>query len=130
MAVGGDVVEAVVVNAGVRQVLGHVGNDVFAGCRKQVLLAGQIEAKQRVAVLKALRPLRPTSGRVLSADSKYRRAVCRVPAPLELQGFRGCKFQGTIDRRHESLDRKSTRLNSSHLGISYAVFCLKKKKKT
>src|SRR5438045_54000 len=29
-----------------------------------------------------------------------------------------------------NLDRKSTRLNSSHLGISYAVFCLKKKKKT
>src|SRR5438045_4509368 len=28
-----------------------------------------------------------------------------------------------------SKDRKSTRLNSSHLGISYAVFCLKKKKK-
>src|SRR5262245_62226266 len=28
-----------------------------------------------------------------------------------------------------SSDRKSTRLNSSHLGISYAVFCLKKKKK-
>src|SRR5262245_64475016 len=27
-----------------------------------------------------------------------------------------------------ALDRKSTRLNSSHLGISYAVFCLKKKK--
>src|SRR5262245_64623078 len=26
------------------------------------------------------------------------------------------------------LDRKSTRLNSSHLGISYAVFCLKKKR--
>src|SRR5947199_4930176 len=34
-------------------------------------------------------------------------------------------------RDHNSadpLDRKSTRLNSSHLGISYAVFCLKKKK--
>src|SRR5258705_9317613 len=28
----------------------------------------------------------------------------------------------------ENTDRKSTRLNSSHLGISYAVFCLKKKK--
>src|SRR5215813_14801437 len=28
-----------------------------------------------------------------------------------------------------SLDRKSTRLNSSHVRISYAVFCLKKKKK-
>src|SRR5947199_2925428 len=29
---------------------------------------------------------------------------------------------------HGGQDRKSTRLNSSHLGISYAVFCLKKKK--
>src|SRR5690349_22883921 len=29
-----------------------------------------------------------------------------------------------------STDRKSTRLNSSHVEISYAVFCLKKKKKT
>src|SRR2546426_7115614 len=29
----------------------------------------------------------------------------------------------------DTLDRKSTRLNSSHLVISYAVFCLKKKKK-
>src|SRR5256885_5072882 len=32
--------------------------------------------------------------------------------------------------RHMAADRKSTRLNSSHLVISYAVFCLKKKKKT
>src|SRR2546426_2056466 len=31
--------------------------------------------------------------------------------------------------RFDRLDRKSTRLNSSHLVISYAVFCLKKKKK-
>src|SRR3712207_7836083 len=31
--------------------------------------------------------------------------------------------------RPASLDRKSTRLNSSHANISYAVFCLKKKKK-
>src|SRR5256885_7337112 len=33
------------------------------------------------------------------------------------------------DARGASQDRKSTRLNSSHLVISYAVFCLKKKKK-
>src|SRR5256885_7663102 len=32
--------------------------------------------------------------------------------------------------RKERLDRKSTRLNSSHLVISYAVFCLKKKNTT
>src|SRR5258705_5941842 len=31
-------------------------------------------------------------------------------------------------RRAAVLDRKSTRLNSSHLGISYAVFCLQKKR--
>src|SRR5258708_38413482 len=31
-------------------------------------------------------------------------------------------------QRHDFLDRKSTRLNSSHQIISYAVFCLKKKK--
>src|SRR5690349_22900931 len=31
--------------------------------------------------------------------------------------------------RHPNKDRKSTRLNSSHVEISYAVFCLKKKKK-
>src|SRR5690348_17997117 len=30
---------------------------------------------------------------------------------------------------HSNIDRKSTRLNSSHPSISYAVFCLKKKKK-
>src|SRR2546426_8452683 len=36
-----------------------------------------------------------------------------------------------VDRGHEQsvVDRKSTRLNSSHLVISYAVFCLKKKNK-
>src|SRR5580700_11855818 len=32
-------------------------------------------------------------------------------------------------RQHRRQDRKSTRLNSSHVEISYAVFCLKKKKK-
>src|SRR3712207_7673592 len=33
------------------------------------------------------------------------------------------------DRRAQGVDRKSTRLNSSHANISYAVFCLKKKNK-
>src|SRR5947199_1360964 len=32
-----------------------------------------------------------------------------------------------VGRGQSETDRKSTRLNSSHLGISYAVFCLKKK---
>src|SRR3712207_7882192 len=33
-----------------------------------------------------------------------------------------------LDATYRALDRKSTRLNSSHANISYAVFCLKKKK--
>src|SRR3712207_8820858 len=33
-------------------------------------------------------------------------------------------------KQNANLDRKSTRLNSSHANISYAVFCLKKKKTT
>src|SRR6266446_9394855 len=36
---------------------------------------------------------------------------------------------GSLRNRFAVEDRKSTRLNSSHLVISYAVFCLKKKKK-
>src|ERR1039457_7462836 len=39
---------------------------------------------------------------------------------------RGDTFADQIEKSHR--DRKSTRLNSSHLVISYAVFCLKKKK--
>src|SRR3712207_7289776 len=50
-----------------------------------------------------------------------------IPQPV-----RRCRSM-TISRRPspfgELLDRKSTRLNSSHANISYAVFCLKKKKK-
>src|SRR5690625_6546044 len=49
----------------------------------------------------------------------------------------GARISGEIAKRHGNqgmadapitLDRKSTRLNSSHVAISYAVFCLKKKK--
>src|SRR5260221_7420254 len=39
-----------------------------------------------------------------------------------------CPGQSPVRRPHGRGDRKSTRLNSSHTVISYAVFCLKKKK--
>src|SRR2546426_1562819 len=45
--------------------------------------------------------------------------------------FDGVRFTGGFTGRGAgsgNIDRKSTRLNSSHLVISYAVFCLKKKK--
>src|SRR5438477_9117153 len=46
-------------------------------------------------------------------------------------GSRPATFE-VLGRHHSinvQLDRKSTRLNSSHMSISYAVFCLKKKKR-
>src|SRR5256885_5689543 len=39
----------------------------------------------------------------------------------------GVTSRRTVTERRRGRDRKSTRLNSSHLVISYAVFCLKKK---
>src|SRR5690349_22627686 len=39
------------------------------------------------------------------------------------------RFLAPVDVDFHRRDRKSTRLNSSHVEISYAVFCLKKKKK-
>src|SRR5690606_41078836 len=39
------------------------------------------------------------------------------------------EFDGFEEVDEDDADRKSTRLNSSHVKISYAVFCLKKKKK-
>src|SRR3712207_7230846 len=48
--------------------------------------------------------------------------VDRMPA------FAGVDWDAALAWLHR--DRKSTRLNSSHANISYAVFCLKKKKKT
>src|SRR5438067_9159562 len=46
-----------------------------------------------------------------------------------LRGGRVEILEGAVRVRHEG-DRKSTRLNSSHVSISYAVFCLKKKNNT
>src|SRR5207302_9926479 len=62
---------------------------------------------------------------------QMRRAAVSVPANIA-EGFRR---RGKADKaRYMNMaetetDRKSTRLNSSHVKISYAVFCLKKKKK-
>src|SRR2546430_11690114 len=55
------------------------------------------------------------------------------PARLLRHKMRQCswRLRGVTPRTaRERKDRKSTRLNSSHSQISYAVFCLKKKKKT
>src|SRR3712207_7176473 len=66
-----------------------------------------------------LRPRRPPGAEV--ADRAHDRVV--VAEHRADVGVRGPERP-----RHDRGDRKSTRLNSSHANISYAVFCLKKKK--
>src|SRR3989442_10168956 len=59
----------------------------------------------------------------------------RSIAPIRRRGERAIEGHAAQERdprllgQHSGVDRKSTRLNSSHVRISYAVFCLKKKKK-
>src|SRR3712207_6972571 len=60
------------------------------------------------------------------------RAALRVGGGDRPVGPRAAELQrgdGVAVRRAAGPDRKSTRLNSSHANISYAVFCLKKKTK-
>src|SRR5690625_6963151 len=67
----------------------------------------------------------PRADRCTSAAPSRRRAGagprCRLGPP------RGGGKVDQMDLTQALLDRKSTRLNSSHVAISYAVFCLKKK---
>src|SRR3712207_7888417 len=67
---------------------------------------------------------RSVRARVAHRDAVRDRVVAvQVPAAV------GEGVGGDVQDAHHR-DRKSTRLNSSHANISYAVFCLKKKKQT
>src|SRR5690625_6582835 len=68
---------------------------------------------------RALRTERERSG---PGSAGSCRAPCHRPAPRPVGG------RTASSARRTPRDRKSTRLNSSHVAISYAVFCLKKKK--
>src|SRR5256885_7793262 len=63
-----------------------------------------------------------TSPRGAPHTTGYRASACKTPFPLLKRARRFAATASSCRGR----DRKSTRLNSSHLVISYAVFCLKK----
>src|SRR3990167_10351068 len=71
---------------------------------------------------KTLEVARGLFGKLLEIDAAQRRQVLGH-IPYILRQVR------LATMRHRGQDRKSTRLNSSHSQIPYAVFCLKKKKK-
>src|SRR2546426_2914320 len=58
------------------------------------------------------------------------RSPCNFRPPVCTPSMRASTKNDTHILFDTTRDRKSTRLNSSHLVISYAVFCLKKKKKS
>src|SRR3712207_8237833 len=88
---------------------------------------------------------RPPRSTLFPYTTLFRSRLRHVPALGEIEDHRQCIFRlpargrgglkdilvaarGDLVGIGEREDRKSTRLNSSHANISYAVFCLKKKK--
>src|SRR5690348_5523065 len=87
-------------------------------------------------ILRAAAPDRPTNGRIAAELGCDRHTVGLWRARFAAHGLPGLQDAPRSGRpprvspraaRHRRRDRKSTRLNSSHPSISYAVFCLKKK---
>src|SRR5690348_17687619 len=66
---------------------------------------------------------------LLGPSGSGKTTLLRVIAGLEAADTGQVLFQGEDTTDQHVRDRKSTRLNSSHPSISYAVFCLKKKTK-
>src|SRR2546427_10890050 len=87
----------------------------------------------RPATLRAIEAALKTDSRRIFAVAQRENADTVSPDVLYTTGTIAKISQiqrGLGDRPSRIQDRKSTRLNSSHSQISYAVFCLKKKKKT
>src|SRR5439155_7771528 len=75
-----------------------------------------------------------TSASSVSASRLSSGSAAAATAKIVTNTIRGSRLPSTAARSgfagtRSTIDRKSTRLNSSHVAISYAVFCLKKKKK-
>src|SRR5437870_9818697 len=67
------------------------------------------------------------TGRIHGSCGRAGHAPLRLTEPMSLTSAK--VLAACASRWARMTDRKSTRLNSSHVAISYAVFCLKKKKK-
>src|ERR1700728_1109984 len=90
-----------IVHPRVGYVLRHIRHNMSPRKLQQLSLASEIKAEQRTAVLKSLRPLRPTASRVAAVYRKHRRASRNVPTPLEAQCFLRCKLRRTPYSRRQ-----------------------------
>src|SRR6266508_1488976 len=87
------------------------------------VVAGQVTDSSTRAGLSGVRVSVVGTTIATSTDATGRYAL-DVPAGRDSIAFARIGYKRVV-----AADRKSTRLNSSHVAISYAVFCLKKKKK-
>src|SRR5689334_23828131 len=85
--------------------------------RSDVTLPLRMKTLARVGVLVHMRAVE------IHQAVRVTREMRRYP----IEDHTDAALMQAIDQVHEILDRKSTRLNSSHSSISYAVFCLNKK---
>src|SRR5256885_2608278 len=114
-----------------------VGGFVFSSRRRHTRLQGDwssdvcssdLKALARTGRRMALKDLAREAGMTAAKAHPYLVSFCKLGL-MEQDRASGHYGLGplAIQMGLISLDRKSTRLNSSHLVISYAVFCLKKK---
>src|SRR6266704_3063402 len=111
----------------------HVESPQVPGCAGYIggvgveVLGGQGGHLRRASFERAQIPFRDRSlTRIDSLDDQFAKGVVRNRARRGGQETR--ELGDHRLERKVARDRKSTRLNSSHVSISYAVFCLKKKK--
>src|SRR5262245_30782925 len=106
--------------------------DAWAG-RSFVSVAATDEPRlERLAVSGAKLDLITGPKRTVSRRNGETEVECETPVRLRAYQSNDHAIGFVIEAKERAqilIDRKSTRLNSSHLGISYAVFCLKKRKR-
>src|SRR2546430_9241298 len=72
---------------------------------------------------------RPPRSTLFPYTTLFRSVIAIQVAEVGNEGSARINWEKDLFQDRSTTDRKSTRLNSSHSQISYAVFCLKKKKK-
>src|SRR5207245_3234049 len=94
-----------------------------ASCKDLSASSTNLSLPPRTRMVTAFGFLHPSMKTILSSATFFSSTIFAYPRSLD---FRSSRLLITL--APVALDRKSTRLNSSHGSISYAVFCLKKKK--